>query len=50
MLAQMFEKIGHIALGRAHQDTISALNELRKNPQIAQVCLAGQRPKAFLHA
>ena len=49
MIAQMLKERGHILLHRHQQHPVTALHELGKGPQIAQIGLAGERPQTLFH-
>jgi hypothetical protein len=50
VVAEMIEKGGDVGLNGGDEDGIAVFKKLRKDAQIAEVGLAGERAKSFFHA
>jgi len=48
--AEVIEKCGDICLDGGEQDGVAFFKKLRKDAQIAEISLAGERAKSFFHA
>jgi hypothetical protein len=50
VFAEMIEKRGDVGLDGGDKDGVAVFKKLRKDAQIAEVGLAGERAKSFFYA